>query len=105
MFSMQRLLGRPDQFFGCLEQSAALGVESVTALRRMLANRIDPPTLDGFVAARRKDKEVITKLEEMLSKIYLTAIEREDIQAVANQLYRLPKTIEKFAERYEITWE
>ena len=32
-------------------------------------------------------------------------MEREDLQAVATQLYRLPKTVEKFAERYEIAWE
>ncbi|HEX2749423.1 MAG TPA: hypothetical protein VHM91_15545 [Verrucomicrobiales bacterium] len=105
MFSLQRLLGRPREFFGLLEQSAALGAESVNALRSTLANRTEPPQLDAFVNARRQDKAVINRLEEMLTKVFVTPIEREDLQAVATQLYRLPKTVEKFAERYVIVWE
>jgi uncharacterized protein Yka (UPF0111/DUF47 family) len=105
MFSLQRLLGRPAEFFGLLEQSAMLGAESVSALRNTLANRSQAPSLDAFVNARRKDKAIINRLEEMLTKVFVTPIEREDLQAVATQLYRLPKTVEKFAERYAIVWE
>ena len=105
MFSLQRLLGRPGEFFGLLEQSAALGAESVTALRDMLTNRARKPSLDAFVTARRKDKDIINRLDTMLTQVFVTPIEREDLHAVANQLYRLPKTVEKFAERYEIVWE
>jgi uncharacterized protein Yka (UPF0111/DUF47 family) len=105
MFSLQRTLGRPREFFGLLEQSAVLGVESVTALRNTLTNRHQKPTLEPFAAARRKDKEVIVRLDTMLTQVFVTPIEREDLHAVANQLYRLPKTVEKFAERYEIGWE
>lgn len=105
MFSLQRILGRPAEFFGLLEQSAALGVESVSALRHTMSNRGQAPVLTAFVTARRKDKEVITQLEGMLSRVFVTPIEREDLQSVATQLYRLPKTVEKFAERYEIAWD
>src|SRR6188768_3230015 len=105
MFSLQRLLGRPREFFGLLEQSAALGAESVAALRQTLTDRNSAPKLDAFVNARRRDKEVINKLEAMLTRVFVTPIEREDLQAAANQLYRLPKTVEKFAERYEMVWE
>lgn len=105
MFSLQRLLGRPAEFFGLLEQSAALGAESVSALRNTLSNRTQAPSLDAFVNARRKDKAIINRLEEMLTKVFVTPIEREDLQAVATQLYRLPKTVEKFAERYALVWE
>jgi uncharacterized protein Yka (UPF0111/DUF47 family) len=105
MFSLQRLLGRPAEFFGLLEQSAALGAESVSALRTTLANRTQAPSLEAFVNARRKDKAIINRLEEMLTKVFVTPIEREDLQAVATQLYRLPKTVEKFAERYALVWE
>ncbi len=105
MFSLQRILGRPNEFFGLLEQSAALGVESVSALRHTMSNRSEAPVLTAFVTARRKDKEVINKLEGMLIRVFVTPIEREDLQAVATQLYRLPKTVEKFAERYDIAWD
>ncbi len=30
----------------------------------------------------------------------VTALEREDIEALSNAFYRIPKTLEKFAERY-----
>jgi len=105
MFSLQRLLGRPREFFGLLEQSASLGADSVAALRNTLTERTQAPKLDAFIAARRKDKAVINQLESMLTQIFVTPIEREDLQAAANQLYRLPKSVEKFAERYEIVWE
>jgi uncharacterized protein Yka (UPF0111/DUF47 family) len=105
MFSLQRMLGRPAAFFGLLEQSAALGAESVAVLRETLVNRGQPPALEAFATARRKDKEVINRLDEMLTRVFVTAIEREDLQSVAMQLYRLPKTVEKFAERYDIAWQ
>ncbi len=105
MFSLQRILGRPEEFFGLLEQSAALGAESVTALRAMLAEPSGPPSLEAFSTARRKDKAVINKLEEMLTQVFVTPIEREDIQAIATQLYRLPKKVEKFADRYALVWD
>jgi uncharacterized protein Yka (UPF0111/DUF47 family) len=105
MFSLQRLLGRPADFFGLLEQSAALGAEAVAALRNTLADRDTAPDLKLFADARRKDKQVINTLEEMLTRVFITPIEREDLEAVATQLYRLPKTVEKLAERYEIAWQ
>jgi len=105
MFSVQRALGRPREFFGLLEESASLGAESVAALRETLTRRGQKPSLDAFVAARRKDKEVIVRLDNMLTRVFVTPIEREDLHAVASQLYRLPKTVEKFAERYDIVWE
>ena len=32
----------------------------------------------------------------------MTALEREDIEALAAALYKIPKTVEKFAERYAL---
>ena len=105
MFSLQRALGRPREFFGLLEQSAALGAESVGALRTTLVNRGTKPDMEAFASARRRDKEVINRLDTMLTQVFVTPIEREDIHSIATQLYRLPKTVEKFAERYDIVWE
>jgi len=36
----------------------------------------------------------------MLVKTFVTSLEREDIEALSNALYKVPKTVEKFAERY-----
>ena len=102
MISIQRLLGRPREFFGLLDQSAALGRQSVTEIGRMLTHGGTAPDLSGLRAARRQGKEVMNRLEELLTRVFVTPIEREDLEALGQALYRLPKTAEKFAERYEI---
>jgi uncharacterized protein Yka (UPF0111/DUF47 family) len=58
--------------------------------------------LDGFRAARRREKELAGQISEALVNTFVTALDREDIEAMSSALYRIPKTIEKFAERYVI---
>ena len=100
MFSLQKLLGKDDKFFELLQASAEEGLHSVEALKRILTNPSVTPTLDEFIASRRKDKAITHEISEMLVKTFVTALEREDIEALSNVLYKVPKTIEKFAERY-----
>lgn len=100
MFSLQKLLGKDDKFFDLLHASAEEGVHSVAALRRILTNPSITPTLDEFVASRRKDKAITNEISELLVKTFVTSLEREDIEALSTVLYKVPKTIEKFAERY-----
>jgi uncharacterized protein Yka (UPF0111/DUF47 family) len=100
MFSLQKLLGKDDQFFDLLQASAEEGLHSIEALKRILTNPSATPTLDEFVASRRKDKAITNEISELLVKTFVTALEREDIEALSNALYKIPKTVEKFAERY-----
>ena len=100
MFSLQKLLGKDDKFFDLLEASAEEGLNSVSALKRILTNPSVTPTLDDFIASRRKDKAITNEISELLVKTFVTTLEREDIEALSNSLYKVPKTIEKFAERY-----
>jgi uncharacterized protein len=100
MFSLQKLLGKDDKFFDLLHASAEEGLHSVNALKRILTNHSVTPTLDEFVASRRKDKAITNEISELLVKTFVTALEREDIEALSTSLYKIPKTIEKFAERY-----
>jgi uncharacterized protein len=100
MFSLQKLLGKDDQFFGLLQASAEEGLHSVEALKRILTNPSLTPTLDEFVATRRKDKAITNEIGELLVKTFVTSLEREDIESLSNVLYKIPKTVEKFAERY-----
>jgi len=100
MFSLQKLLGKDDPFFALLEASAAEAVNSVEALARILQNPSITPTLDEFVAARRKEKELANEIRDRLVNTFVTSLEREDIEALSHSLYKIPKTIEKFAERY-----
>lgn len=102
MINFQRILGREDEFFTLLEASAQEGANAVTALKRILRNANGTPSLKDFAEARRKDKELTTRLEEMLITTFVTPLEREDLEALAEVLYKIPKTVEKFAERYII---
>ena len=100
MFSLQKLFGKDDPFFRLLEESAKESQHSVQALKRILQNPSMTPTLDEFVASRRKEKELATEIRNLLVNTFVTALEREDIEQLSHSLYKIPKTVEKFAERY-----
>ncbi len=100
MFSLQKIFGKDDPFFRLLEDSAKESQNSVQALKRILQNPSQTPTLDDFIASRRHEKELATEIRDLLVNTFVTALEREDIEALSHALYKIPKTIEKFAERY-----
>ena len=63
MINFQRLLGREDEFFTLLEASTQEGVNAIAGLKRVLANTEGTPSLRDFAEARRKDKELTSRLE------------------------------------------
>jgi uncharacterized protein len=101
MFSLQKLVGGGDIFFDLLEQSAAEAHESVQALAKTLTNP-GAAALDQFALIRRKDKRITEEIGERLTTTFVTPLEREDIEALATALYKIPKTLEKFSERFLI---
>jgi uncharacterized protein Yka (UPF0111/DUF47 family) len=104
MFSLQRILGHDKKFFDLLDSSACEAQASIVALEHLMKSPATP-TLEEFVAARRKDKRITNEITSLLCRTFVTALEREDIEDLATALYKIPKTIEKFAERYVITRE
>ena len=50
-----------------------------------------PQYLLAFAESRREDKRITQQLTEELSKTFITPLEREDIQALAAALYKIPK--------------
>lgn len=102
MFSIQKFLGHDEKFFDLLEasaQQADTSVHHLVALLAKLEQHASPESLDEFVHSRRKDKEITQQLTEQLCKNFITPLEREDIQALAAALYKIPKTVEKIGER------
>src|SRR6185436_19063564 len=85
-----------------LEASAQEGVHAVAALKKILSDPAPPACLDEFAAARRRDKEITNTLEEMLITTFVTPLEREDLETLGEVLYKVPKTVEKFAERFGV---
>jgi hypothetical protein len=103
MFSLQRLLGKEDMFFGLLEASAQEAHTSVQALVKLSKALDKPIELEEFSRSRRKDKEITATIRNAVYTTFVTAIEREDIESLCNALYRIPKTVEKFSERVLIS--
>lgn len=99
MFSLQRLLGKEDKFFDLLEASAQESRTSVQALINFMRNPDTLKTLDEFVMSRRKEKKINDEISEALCTTFVTALEREDIEALSVALYKIPKTMEKIGER------
>jgi len=99
MVSLQKLLGKEDKFFNLFEASAGEACNSVRALSKFLAESESARTLDEFVASRRRDKAITAQINEALCTSVVTALETEDIEALSNCIYKIPKTVEKIAER------
>jgi len=102
MFSIRKLLGQDEKFFDLLEASAQQADSSVHELVALLAqveHGDSPQSLEAFVHSRREDKRITQELTEQLCKTFITPLEREDIQALATALYKIPKTVEKIGER------
>ena len=105
MFSIRKFLGHDEKFFDLLEASAEQADSSVhhlVALLEKLERHESPESLEEFVHSRRRDKEITQELTEQLCKTFITPLEREDIQALAAALYKIPKTVEKIGERVVI---
>ena len=102
MFSLQTIFGKGDKFYSLLEASADAARQSTRALIAMLNQKSSSPSLDEFRLARRREKEVMSQISHALVNTFVTALEREDIEALSAALYKIPKTVEKFAERYAL---
>ncbi|MBN2505559.1 MAG: DUF47 family protein [Verrucomicrobia bacterium] len=103
MISFQRILGHEDEFCRLLEISAREGCEAVAALKRLFDLPPGSRTLYEFAASRSKEKRVTDEISEKLITTFVTPMEREDLEHLARALYKIPKTVEKFAERYLVT--
>src|SRR5690349_8773202 len=99
MFSLQKLLGKEDKFFDLLEASAEEARRSVRALLDFLKDPEREKSLDDFVLSRRREKKIADEISSALCTTFVTALEREDIQALSVSLYKIPKTVEKVGER------
>ncbi|HMB55581.1 MAG TPA: pit accessory protein [Arenimonas sp.] len=105
MFSLQTIFGKGDKFYGLLEASAAAARESTRALIELLATPPAQRSLEKFKLARQREKALAAQISQELVNTFVTALEREDIDALSSALYKIPKIVEKFAERYMLAAE
>ena len=102
VISLAKLLEKSDRFFELLATSAKSAHQSIEALARLLKESNGNVSLAELAAARRNEKKNAEIISEEVVKVFVTALDREDIEALSKALYRIPKTVEKFGERYEI---
>lgn len=99
MFSLQTIFGKGDKFYDLLYASAQQASGSARALQAIVDEE-RPPAMEEFDAAHQREKNLASEISEALINTFVTALDREDIEALNSALYKIPKTIQKFAERY-----
>lgn len=102
MFSLQTIFGQGKQFYALLEEAAVAAHDSTKALHAMLREGGSAPSLDAFKLARQRERATSDKIRQELVNSFITPIEREDIEALGSALYKIPKQVEKFADRYSL---
>ena len=100
MFSLQTIFGQGKQFFALLDEAAAAAYESTRALHEMLRAPQGTPSLDAFKLARQRERDASNRISQALVDSFITPIEREDIEALGSALYKIPKQVERFADRF-----
>lgn len=105
MFSLQTIFGKGDKFYGLLEASSAAARESARALCELLETAPAQRSLERFKLTRQREKALADQISTELVNTFVTALEREDIESLSNVLYRIPKVVEKFAERFILASE
>ena len=100
---LKRLFGRDDKFYDLLEASAEEAKHSATLLHQMLPivndERAFQEAIETLANSRRKHKRLSQEITTEICKTFVTPLEREDIEALSSALSRVPKTVEKIAER------
>ncbi len=99
MFSIQQLFSKGDHFQELLEAAARESHESVRLVIELMKSPRNTQNLDDLILARRKEKKISEQISSELVRTFITGIDREDIEALARGLFRIPKTAEKLAER------
>jgi uncharacterized protein Yka (UPF0111/DUF47 family) len=102
MFSLQTIFGKGDKFYGLLEASAESVRLSAQALIEFLNTPAPDRSLEKFKLARRQEKNLFAQISKELVNTFVTVLEREDIEALNGALYKIPKIVEKFAERHTL---
>jgi len=106
MISLQRFLTKDEKFFDLLESSADEVQKSVEALAEIVGSpestSASLSAIEKFYQSRRNETKINLAITEELCKTFITPLEREDIESLSSALYKIPKNLEKFAERLNL---
>jgi uncharacterized protein Yka (UPF0111/DUF47 family) len=102
MFSLQTIFGQGKQFYALFNEAADAAHDSTKALHAMLRDRAPQPSMEPFKHARQRERVASDKISQALVDSFITPFEREDIEALGSALYKIPKQVERFADRYAL---
>jgi len=99
MFSLQKILGKEEEIFRLLEASAREARNSVQALVRVSQTLGETLVVDEFARLRQIDKKITEEISGTAYTMFVTVLDREDIEELSVALYKIPKMVDKFTEK------
>lgn len=105
MFSFQKFFGKDPQFFDLLEKLAEEAKNGSKALSALIAHPTDHASAQALRDARRNSRQIHDQIAELVVVTFVTTLEKEDIKALADSLYKILKPVEKFIERLDVSRE
>jgi len=99
MFSLQKILGKEEEIFRLLEASAQEARNSVLALVRVSQSLDETLVVDEFARLRQIDKKITEEISGAAYTMFVTVLDREDIEELSVALYKIPKMVDKFSEK------
>lgn len=102
MFSLQKIFGKERTFFSMFEAAIDAAEQCAASLRAFIVSPSKLDVLERIHLERNRNKQICEEISQLAVNTFVTALEREDIEALATALYKIPKPVEKFAERYKV---
>jgi uncharacterized protein len=92
---------RDEMFFDLLEASAAEARQCASLLKNVAPHLGGDASaqLEAIRQSRRRHKKLAYAITERLCRTFITPLDREDIESLSTALNKIPKTVEKVAER------
>lgn len=105
MLSIAKLLPNEGKFLRYLEQLGAKANDSARHLKTFVESADAPSRAAAgasITAAKAQAKAIAAEVTRELCLSFITPFDREDIQDFAQNLYKIPKTIEKLREYLDL---
>ena len=105
MFKFPRLLPKEDNFCAMLNQLSVEARNAARHLQTFVESENAPDrarAAEAITASKGAAKKITTDITRELCRSFITPFDREDIQDLASNLYKIPKTIEKIKDRLSL---
>lgn len=102
---MFKSLFRGDETLYTLLESSAQQVRQCAVLLKEMLPYLGGDSsaqLEAIAQSRRRHKKLTQEITEKMCRTFITPLDREDIEALSSALHKIPKNIEKIAERLSV---